>query len=399
MILLVLLIGGGLGWLVRGAKIQRNAVAAIEAANGSVVYEWNCDPESGRPRDPNSTRGRWMKWLVDRVGVDYVSNVVSVTVRDRRTGGGNVDAVMEHVGRLDRLVYLNLMGCETFTNAGLARVRHLTRLRFLGLNSTGVDGAGLRHLEGMKELRRLELPPRPLGDADLAPLAQLTTLEHLHGDECHQVTDAGLMHLRGLTNLKSLSLESAPITAEGLAALRDMGRLESLDLSRSAVSDLAPIRHLTGLKTLRLDSTPMDDAGLAPIASLTRLESLTLARTRVTDAGLEHLRGLSALSTLNLRELSVGDAGMAAVGTLTDLKELDISETAVGDAGLARFSGLGKLTRLWAVRTRITDAGLAHLPWPKQPSEEVYVSGPGITDAGLARAGQNRPGSTIQRVR
>jgi hypothetical protein len=52
----VLIIGGGLGWLVYCARAQREAVAAIEAADGKVYYdwEWQGDPcwttRRSRPR-------------------------------------------------------------------------------------------------------------------------------------------------------------------------------------------------------------------------------------------------------------------------------------------------------------------------------------------------------------
>jgi hypothetical protein len=49
MIVLVLVVGVSLGWLVRSARIQREAVAAIKKAGGSVYYhsEWNDDDQSG----------------------------------------------------------------------------------------------------------------------------------------------------------------------------------------------------------------------------------------------------------------------------------------------------------------------------------------------------------------
>ena len=40
MIVVVLLVGGSLGWFVRSARIQREAVAAIEKAGGGVSYDW-----------------------------------------------------------------------------------------------------------------------------------------------------------------------------------------------------------------------------------------------------------------------------------------------------------------------------------------------------------------------
>jgi hypothetical protein len=38
LLVLVLLIGAGLGWTVRNARIQREAVAAIKSAGGGVTY-------------------------------------------------------------------------------------------------------------------------------------------------------------------------------------------------------------------------------------------------------------------------------------------------------------------------------------------------------------------------
>jgi hypothetical protein len=40
LIALVLLIGTGLGWIVRSARIQRDAVEAIVKSGGAVKYDW-----------------------------------------------------------------------------------------------------------------------------------------------------------------------------------------------------------------------------------------------------------------------------------------------------------------------------------------------------------------------
>ena len=39
LIVVVLIIGGSLGWVVHRARVQRRAVAAIEKAGGTVEYE------------------------------------------------------------------------------------------------------------------------------------------------------------------------------------------------------------------------------------------------------------------------------------------------------------------------------------------------------------------------
>jgi hypothetical protein len=39
----VIVVGAGLGWIVRQAHVQRGAVAAIEESGGAVRYDWEFD--------------------------------------------------------------------------------------------------------------------------------------------------------------------------------------------------------------------------------------------------------------------------------------------------------------------------------------------------------------------
>ena len=58
LIVLVLVVGAGLGWIVRQAHIQRDAVAAIKEAGGSVRYDWEFDNRrflpGGKPWAPTA---------------------------------------------------------------------------------------------------------------------------------------------------------------------------------------------------------------------------------------------------------------------------------------------------------------------------------------------------------
>jgi hypothetical protein len=75
-IVLVLVIGGWLGWTVRNARIQRETVGAIECAGGWVRYDsgWtdNRTLEIRVPSEPH--------WRVDAIGVDYFAPVFAVTL-------------------------------------------------------------------------------------------------------------------------------------------------------------------------------------------------------------------------------------------------------------------------------------------------------------------------------
>jgi internalin A len=202
LIVLVLVIGAGLGWIVHQAHVQRDAVAAIERAGGEVMYDWQW--KGGRP-DPNGKPG-WPKWLVDLVGVDYLGHV-SVVV-----GKGLSDAELLHIGRLDRLD------------------------RRLNLNDSSITDAGLMHLRGLKNLRNLHLARTAITDAGLSHLAELDLLELLTLDRC-TVSDAGLVHLEGLTRLQSLNLPETRIGDAGVAHLTGLIHLRRLNLTDTQVTD------------------------------------------------------------------------------------------------------------------------------------------------------------------
>jgi hypothetical protein len=76
LIVLVLVIGGGLGWIVRCARDQFAAVKAIEAAGGNVSYRWEW--KDGRSVPDGAPW--WPKWLSDRIGVEYLTAVARVEI-------------------------------------------------------------------------------------------------------------------------------------------------------------------------------------------------------------------------------------------------------------------------------------------------------------------------------
>jgi len=100
LVALVVLIGGGLGWLVRSARDQRDAVAAIQKARGRVSYEWQWNDGRSTPNG----EPLWPRWLVNRVGVDFFGHVSSVEL------GHGTDAALVYVGYLTQLEKLDLRG-------------------------------------------------------------------------------------------------------------------------------------------------------------------------------------------------------------------------------------------------------------------------------------------------
>jgi len=160
LIALVLVIGAGLGWIVRSARIQREAVAAIEEDGGGAYYHWNWMKGSSNPGgEPWAPR-----WVVDLIGADYFGHVTAVWLSQNSVAS---DAVMEKAGRLTRIQRLGL-DRSSISDTGLAHLKGLTELSDLSLSGTRVTDAGLAHLAGLTRLLRLDLERTRISGAGLA---------------------------------------------------------------------------------------------------------------------------------------------------------------------------------------------------------------------------------------
>ncbi len=196
---------------------QRNAVAAIQKAGGSVTYDWAWN--NGRPAPPGA-QPPWPSWLVKTLGTDAFGNVVAMHLE----GGPADDALMTQI----------------------ASLTHLEDLRFF---NTTIPRNALAKLGKLTALETLALPAVPFSDDDLA-------------------------HLAGLTKLKQLNVVGRQITNKGLAHIAGMRQLESLGLTDTSITSLEPIRGLTQLKLLNLTRSSIGDDGLAPLEQFTSLHTL-----------------------------------------------------------------------------------------------------------------------------
>ncbi len=230
LIVLVLPIGGALGWIVHQAHVQRDAVVAIRKAAGNVEYDFN----------PNHSPW-WLKWLADRIGVDYFGHVVRVDLVGVGPDGPATGAELEQVVCLKQIEQLELWE-SSVSDARLADLKGLTRLRSLGLHKTKVSDSGLANLKGSSALRSLWLNRSAVTDEGLAHLEGRTNLEALALRET-AITDAGLVHLRGLIGLKRLFLGGTKVTDAGLVHLKGLSRLQLLEVGNTRVTDAA-VREL-----------------------------------------------------------------------------------------------------------------------------------------------------------
>jgi Leucine Rich repeat len=221
LIVSVLLIGGWIGWVARSARIQHDAVLAIEKAGGMAGYDWQWKNDHwvsrAKPWAPD--------WLVKPFGADYFGDVIVVFVSMQRAP----DDLFTHIENLSHLQVL-FFSDSVLTDADLDHLKNLLSLRNLQLTRSGPRGgvcisdAGIDRLKGLTNLEHLGLAGTQITDAGLVCLKGKTKLADL-GLEDTAITDAGLVHLQGLTNLSDLDLSGTQITDAGLKNLRPLTRL------------------------------------------------------------------------------------------------------------------------------------------------------------------------------
>jgi hypothetical protein len=153
------------------------------------------------------------------------------------------------------------------TDADLAGIPSLQRLRNLSLGRTRVTDAGLVSLADSRELIWLDL-------------------------SLLDVTDEGFRQVAEAKKLEQLFLEGTKLTDAALPQVGTYKQLTELDLSALAITDdgLTSLSGLPKLSVLYLSNSPITDMGLTHLRSLKQLTQLDTTGTRVTDAGLEQLR-------------------------------------------------------------------------------------------------------------
>ncbi len=188
LLVFILVLGASIGMMVRSARVQREAVTAIEKSGGTAHYNWTFTNrafiQGGKPWAPSR--------LIDLFGIDYFGHVTYVRLRT------TTDDLLAHVARLDRVQHLSISD-DSDINAGLAHLSGLTGLTELTLLFAPVSGAGLAHLKRLTRLSKLE---------------RLTKLSRLVVRDA-PINDSSLAHLDNLRNLSLLILrDSAEIARE-----------------------------------------------------------------------------------------------------------------------------------------------------------------------------------------
>ncbi|MBM3735702.1 MAG: hypothetical protein FJW39_07935 [Acidobacteria bacterium] len=264
-----------------------------------------------------------------------------------------------HDGQLTRDAAGNVVEADFtgtwITDADLAKVGRMPKLRRLVLSQAKITDAAMEHLRGLTEVRELDCHyAEYLTEDGVAHITGWKKIERLNLRGT-QVTSKVFEHLARMTSLRDVDIAFTQVDDEGFEQLVQLPHLERLAmggnrLTGSAVQVLRPIRTLVHLDVggiQRVDSglwgLPLTPENLRRLGQLTQLRSLNLNGATLSDRGTDR-PGNPEAERAEIRDLS-------ALASLRQLEFLDLSRLPVTEAVIAPLRQLPKLRE---IRTRMT---------------------------------------------
>jgi hypothetical protein len=212
--------------------------------------------------------------------------------------------------------------CPSFTGAGLAPLRHLPRLAFLGCQDDRCDDEAMRYIAELPHLRMLMGQGAVASDAGFEALSRSQTLEHFWGRDCPNFGSRGFAAMASMPSLRGLAVSCKNVDDAALSALPRFPALRQLmpmDLTDDG------FRHVGRCKLERLwcmYCRETGDIATEHIAGL-ELKSYYAGSTRITDRSLEILGRMSSLEELEFWQCAgLTNAGIAHLAKLSNLRKI-----------------------------------------------------------------------------
>lgn len=228
--------------------------------------------------------------------------------------------------------------------SGITSVGRLEKLTELSLRDTGVIDRALESLEGLANLRKLDLEQnKELSANKVDELGEkLPRCTILADDLLYTVSFGSLTFKSDALNISAISCGVESL--DGLDKFKD---LTSLVLTDNSISELWPIAELYKLQTIGLRGNSVSD--LTPLSRLAVLSSLDLTDNSISDIGA--LSGCTALEELHLGSNSIRD--VSALAYCRSLVSLELSDNEISD--VSALGGLTSLTMLNLDNNNISD--------------------------------------------
>jgi hypothetical protein len=241
--------------------------------------------------------------------------------------GPFTDAGLAQLAGLDGLFGLSFFWHSPhFTAAGLAGLRHLPRLGYLGCEGERCNDEAMQQIAAIPNLRMLMAQGTFATDAGFEALSRSQSLEFLWGRECPNLTGGGFAALAAMPALQGIAVSLKRVEDAALSALPTFPALRQLmpmDVSDAGFRHVGQCEKLEALWCMYCRET--GDAATAHLAGLTRLKRYYAGSTQITDRSLEILSGTHSLERLEFWACNgLTDAGVALLAALPHLQEIHL---------------------------------------------------------------------------
>ncbi len=239
------------------------------------------------------------------------------------TDGGLADLV-----GLDGLFGLSFFWhSPAFTAAGLAPLRLLPKLGFLGCQGAHCDDEAMRQIATLPCLLMLMGQGAVASGEGWEALADSQTIEYIWGRECPNFTGRGLAALALMPKLRGIGISCKHVDEESLSALPSFPALR--EIMPMDVSDLG-FRHVGRCENLEalwcMYCRDTSDAATEHIERLSQLKTYYAGMTKITDRSLEVLSRMDSLECLEFSACNgITDAGVLQLAALPRLREITVS--------------------------------------------------------------------------
>ncbi len=202
--------------------------------------------------------------------------------------------------------------------------------------------------DGDQRVIGIELNKGDLYEELADDIAKQSSLKSFHGKDIH-CTDELISALTSLPNLKSVRLERCNVTTAQLQMLSQLAlKLLSLSDSKGPESGRSSLETHTELTDLDLSGCVwIHEEDLASLTKLPELQSLDLSRTRISNSGLQVLAECDSLNRINLSFCSqLNSESLKTLQLFSHLQQVTIAAVPLNLQAAAEFQQLCPNTKL-----------------------------------------------------
>lgn len=227
---------------------------------------------------------------------------------------------------------------KAFTSDGLAALRGLPGLGFLGCDGERCDDGAMRQIAAIPGLRALLAQGTVASDDGFGALSASPSIEYIWGRDCPNLRSRGFAALAAMPALKGLAVSCRQVDDAALATLPSFPSLQELvpmDVSEDGFRHVGACAGLEKLWCMYCRDT--GDQATEHLTDLA-LRYYYAGKTRITDRSLDLLATLHTLEEIELWETAgITDAGIAALAKLPALRAISVDAVNVTRRGMSVF--------------------------------------------------------------